>query len=258
MCIKFGKLRIAIFILFLGFQFVVFGQETIPDQKKETDELSTEQKALRKDMETIKRLMLKSQKSARPKINVRDVEFELGNNPVKGSNSARLVIVEFSDYSCHYCARHAKETYPEIYKNYINTGKLRYVIIDNPLPSHDMAKKAAEAAHCANEQEKFWEMHDEMMLDQESLNELTTIASFIDLDIQKFKSCLDTKKYTNKVNANISLASKLKIPSVPGFIIALSELDNPQKVKGISYIRGAKPFAHFKQEIDRAMANLTE
>jgi protein-disulfide isomerase len=255
---KLGKLALATLIFIFSVQYVVFAQETTPDPKKEIEELSPDQKALHEELKMIRDLLLQGQQPAIPQVNVRDVEIELGNNPFKGSDSAPLVIVEFSDYQCQFCARHTKETYPEIYKKYIDTGKLRYVIIDNPLPGHNLAMDAAEAAHCADEQGKFWEMHDEMMFNPESLNDLTSTASFIGLDIQKFESCMETKKYADKVASNLSLASRLNIPSVPGFVIASSDSDNPQKVKGISYIRGAKPFTLFQQEIDKALVNLSE
>ena len=190
--------------------------------------------------------------------NVRDVEFELGDNPEKGSESAPLVIVEFSDYQCSFCARHLKETYPEIYKKYIKTGKLRYALIDNPLPFHNMASEAAEAAHCADEQGRFWEMHDKMMSDPESVNDLNALASSLDLDMQKFESCMDEKKYVGKVASNLSLAKKLNILAAPGFVIAASNPDNPQKVKGISFILGALPFTQFQKEIDQALAGFSK
>lgn len=195
---------------------------------------------------------------AMPDPIIKGVEFEVGDNPIQGSSSAPLIIVQFSDYTCSHCARHVKETYPKILKEYINTGKLRYVVVDYPLPGNLPAIKASEAALCADDQGRYWEMHDEIMFDQASLNDLTSIASFVDLDMGKFESCMEAGKYADNVSANISLATKLEIPSVPGFIVAYTDLDNPQKVKGISYIRGAKPFEIFQQEIDKALESLTK
>lgn len=251
MCNKLGKLALTLLLIIFSVHYVVFAQETTPDPKKETNELKPDKKALH-DM--MGKTLLQGQSPASFQFDVRDVEFEIGDNPVRGSDSAPLVMVEFSDFSCHFCTRHTRETYPEIYKKYISTGKLRYVIIDDPLPDDIMSMKAAEAAYCADEQGKFWEMHDEMMFDPESLNDLSPIESLIDIDIKKFESCVESKKYADKIAANISLAFRLKISSVPRFIIASSDPDNPQKVKGISYIRGAQPFAIFQQEIDKALA----
>ena len=252
------KLVLVIFLMF-AFHYTVTAGETVPHGKNEDAGKSTpEQEAFQRDMKLIKQLMLQDQKNDSPDLNVNGVEFELGDNPVKGSASARLIIVEFSDYSCPHCAGYVEETYPEIYKKYINPGKIRYAVIDYPLPNNDMAVKAAEAAYCADDQGKFWEMHSAIMHDQKSISDLTSIADFVDLDINKFKRCLQIKKYNHRVMNHISLASRLEIPSVPGFIIASSDPGNPRKVKGISYIRGAKPFEVFQQEIDKALAYIAK
>jgi protein-disulfide isomerase len=121
-----------------------------------------------------------------------------------------------------------------------------------------MASKAAEAAHCAAEQGSFWEMHDRMMSNPELVNELNDIATSLGLDMQKFESCMDGKKYIGKVDANVSLAKKLNILAAPGFVIAASNPDNTQKVKGISFILGAMPFTQFQKEIDQALASLSK
>lgn len=258
---KLGILALVMLSLIFSSQNI-FARESTTELKKEIEELKQGQKALQEDLKMIKALLTQGnrpgQKPPPPKPNVRDVAFDLGDNPEKGSESAPLVIVEFSDYQCSFCARHVKETYPEIYKKYINTGKLRYALIDNPLPFHNMAAKAAEAAHCADEQGHFWEMHDKMISNPESLNDLNAIASSLDLDMKKFKSCMDEKKYAGKVASNLSLAKKLNIKAAPGFVIAVSNPDDPQKVKGISFILGAKPFAQFQKEIDQALAGLSK
>ena len=186
------------------------------------------------------------------------MEFEVGNNPLEGSSSAQLMIVQFSDYSCHHCALYTKETYPEILKSYIEPGKLRYVVIDYPLPDNLPAIRAAEAVHCASEQDKFGEMHEEIMREQESLDDINLMASFINLDMEKFKVCMGSKKYEATVGENIILGTKLKIPSVPGFIIAKIDLVNSKKVKGITYIRGAKSFDYFQQQIESALTGLND
>ncbi len=258
MCDRAVKFTLILLMFIFTLQYSILAQETPPDHKAEKHDPEQDNRVLYEDMQKFKELMLQYQMSQRREIDVRDVEFELGNNPARGSVSAPLVIVQFSDYTCHYCARHSKETYPEIYKRYIETGKVRYVIIDNPLPGNEIAMNASKAAHCADEQGKFWEMHHEMTSDPEAVDDLTSIAAFIELNTQQFDECMKSGKYTEKITANISLASELEIPSVPGFVIASGDPKNPQKVKGISYIRGAKPFTHFQQEIDKALGNLTE
>lgn len=250
------KIFLTALLLLLSVQYVLCAQEKTSDLKKEINELRQEQKALHEDLKVIKELLLKTRMPAPPEVNVKDVEFELGDNPAKGSDKAPLVLVEFSDYQCSFCARHTKKTYPELYKKYIKTGKLRYVVMDKPLPMHNMADEAAEAAHCANEQGKFWEIHKEMMANPDTINDLNSLASSLGLEIKKFKNCMETKKYAPKVASNISLSNKLNIFAAPGFVIASSDPGNPQKVKGINFIAGAVPFAIFQKGIDEALAGL--
>ena len=254
---KLVKLVITIFLIIFSLQYYTPAEETAPDQNNKTNGLTVEQEAVNRDRELLKKLMLQSQQRL-PDPEVKDMEFEVGDNPIEGSTSAKLIIVQFSDYSCPHCARYVKEIYPEVLKKYISTGKLRYVVVDFPLPGDLPATRAAEAAHCASDQGKFWEMHEEIMYDQESLDDVNSMAASVNLDMDKFKECMESKKYAALVNDNISLGTKLKIPSVPGFIIGKVDPANPKKVKGISYIRGAKPFAYFQQEIDKALADLKE
>jgi protein-disulfide isomerase len=79
-----------------------------------------------------------------------------------GRSDAPLTLLEFTDYQCPYCRKFQAETWPLLKKNYIDTGKLRFIVRDLPLSFHSSARPAAEAAHCAAEQGKFWEMHHAM------------------------------------------------------------------------------------------------
>lgn len=89
-------------------------------------------------------------------------QIELGDSPMLGDTNAKITIVEFSDFECPFCARHFTQTYPEIKSNYIDKGIVRLIFKNYPLPFHSSAQKAAEAAECAKEQGKFWEMHDRL------------------------------------------------------------------------------------------------
>ncbi len=121
---------------------------------------------------------------------------------------------------------------------------------------HKLAFKAAEASHCAKEQGKFWEMHSRMMTDQKMLNDLNAYAYFLDLDIAQFEDCLKTNKYADEVRKDMELADKLGINGAPSFVLALTDPKDPQKVTGISFMRGAQSFATFKKLIDQALADV--
>ncbi len=85
---------------------------------------------------------------------------------VKGKKDAPVTIVEFTDYQCPFCSRYVNEAYPEIIKNYVDKGKVRYILRNLPLPFHKYSKEAAIAAYCAGKQGKYWEMHDKLFDNQ--------------------------------------------------------------------------------------------
>jgi len=252
---KLVKLTVFIFIIIFSMQYNASADDSAPDQDKTADDSTSVQDAVNRDRELLMKLMSQTRL---PDPEVKDLEFEIGENPVEGDKSAQLIIVQFSDYSCHHCALFTKDTYPEIVKNYVDTGRLRYVVVDYPLPDNLPAVRASEASHCASEQGKFREMHEEIMYDQESLDDINSMAASIGLDMERFNACMESKKYEPVVNENIELGTKLKIPSVPNFIIARIDPENPKKVKGITYIRGAKPYEYFRLEIDKALAGLAD
>jgi protein-disulfide isomerase len=226
-----------------------------PGMKKEIEDLKKGQESIRKELQEIKGMLL-AMGAPPPEKDIRGIEFEIAGYPVKGSKTAKLVMVDFTDYQCQYCSRYARETFPKIIQQYVDSGKMRYVIIDLPLPSHPLAPKAAEASHCAGDQDKFWEMHDQLMAKQEALDNLPSYATALNLDINRFEECLKTNKYAGEVRKSNTLAIKLDIRAVPGFVLAANDPKNPLKLKTIASIRGAAPLENFQGEIDKALANL--
>ncbi len=208
------------------------------------------------ELQSIK-LMLQSQKAA-PTVpsmaNVKGIEFELGEHPLMGSKNASLILIEISDYQCQFCSRYVRETFKSIKDSYVDTGEIRYAVIDNPLPMHRMAKKAAEASHCAYEQGMFWEMHNQLMIKQGSLSDLPAIAEGVGLNIIQFKDCIDKNKYSEIIDGEMLIAGKLGFRGVPAFVIGEVIRDNPTTVRGISSISGAQPFGNFKRELDSIIA----
>src|SRR5262249_13220452 len=96
--------------------------------------------------------------------------LSLEGTPAMGDPNARIAIVEFGDYQCPFCGQHANQVLPQILENYVKTGKVRYFFKDTPVEAiHPRALKAAEAALCAGEQGKYWEMHDHLFKNQQHL-----------------------------------------------------------------------------------------
>jgi protein-disulfide isomerase len=165
----------------------------------------------------------------------------LQTDPVRGNASAPITIVEFSDYQCPFCAR-VNPTLDLVRKTY--GDKVKIVFKDYPLPNHLEAPKAAEAARCAGEQKKYWEMHDAMFANQRALGvpALKQTARAIGLDGAAFDTCLDSGRHTGAVLAGGELGSKMGVNSTPTLYI------NGRPVIG------AQPFEVFKQVIDEELA----
>jgi protein-disulfide isomerase len=246
-------------LLFMGINSIVFAEDSVGDLKKQIEDLKAGQQVISKELLEIKSLLSKIGTGATPQVqlNVKGVELEIGGNPVRGSKTAKLALIEFTDYQCQFCSRHVRETLPLILEQYINKGILRYAVIDNPLPSHKMALKAAEASHCANDQGKYWEMHELMMSKQESLDNLSLLAASLKFDMSIFNSCLSTNKYKELVDKNSSLALKQGIKVAPAFILGSIDPYDSSKIIGISFIPGARPIAAFQKEIEQALTEVS-
>src|SRR4030095_7827918 len=173
--------------------------DDLSDLKKEVEALKQGQLQLQRELQEINALLRRRQN---PVTDVPNVVLPIGGYPSKGSQSARLVLIEFTDYQCPFCARHFQQTSPQIDRDYINTGRVRHVLRDFPLESiHKDAVKAAEAAHCAGDQGQYWQMHDRLFNSQNALgaDHLASYAGALGLDIPNFKQCLDSNKYAGKL-----------------------------------------------------------
>jgi len=168
------------------------------------------------------------------------------NDPMLGNKNAPLTIVEFSDFQCPYCGRFRTETLDQIKSEYVDTGKVNFVYRDFPLTSiHPNAQPAAEAAECANEQGKYWEYHDILFSNQQSLStsNYKKWAADLGLNTDKFNDCVDSRKYKDEVEKDSADAQAAGGRGTPYFII------------GSTPLSGAQPFANFKAVIDAELAN---
>jgi protein-disulfide isomerase len=221
--------------------------------KADIEALKAGQEAILKDLAEIKKQVTPAPKQQQ----VSDVShvMDVSPDPYKGSKTAVLTIVEYTDFQCPYCGRHAKSVLPEIQKNYVDTGKVRYVLRDFPLPFHNNASKAAEAAHCAGDQGKYWEMHDLLFDNQQALgpDKLPEYAKAIGIDVGKFDACLASNSYKQRVDANLGDAAKVGINGTPSFVIGYTQADGSE-VKGEKLIRGAVGYDVFQQAFEEMAA----
>ncbi len=172
------------------------------------------------------------------------------DDPVLGSQDAPVTLIEFTDYQCPFCGRHYTNTYGQLKKDYIDTGKVKYVVRDFPLGFHPHAQKTAEATECADDQGKFWEMHDKIFETQATWSNATDIiptlkqyAADLKLNTGTFNTCLDSGAYKDEVAKDMADGSAAGIDGTPGFWV----LGPGGKSEQIS---GAVPFADFQKAID--------
>lgn len=137
----------------------------------------------------------------------------------------------------------------------MDTGKIRYVLLDMPLESiHKLAFKAAEATHCAEEQGKFWEMHHRLFEQQKSLEPWKAHAEALGLDVARFEECMTSGRHAPAIRKDIAEAQKAGVTGTPAFLIAVTDPADKTKVKGLTTLRGAKPYDQFKAELEQALA----
>lgn len=162
-------------------------------------------------------------------------------DPVRGNAAAPITIVEFSDYQCPFCAR-VNPTLAKVRETY--GDKVKIVFKDYPLPNHPQAPKAAEAARCAGDQKKYWEMHDAMFANQRALEvpALKQTARAIGVEGAAFDQCLDSGKYAATVLKGSEQGNQMGVNSTPTLY-----------VNGRALI-GAMPFENFKAIIDEELA----
>ena len=167
------------------------------------------------------------------------IEVE-AKGPSRGPEAAPVTIVEFSDFQCPFCGRE----YPvieKIMKDY--DGKVRLVFRNFPLDFHPFAQKAAEAAACAGDQSKFWELHNAMFSNQQKLavDDLKGYAKTAGLDSAKFDKCLDSGEKKTQVEADQKAGAAAGVSGTPAFF-----------VNGV-FINGAVPYDQIKQAVDREL-----
>jgi protein-disulfide isomerase len=165
------------------------------------------------------------------------------DDPFLGSSEAPVTIVVFSDFQCPYCQSFAQESFPLIKKEYLETGKAKFVFRDFPLAFHEYAQKAAEAAECAQEQGKFWEYHDKIFENQRALEiaNLKQHAQDLGLNQAAFENCLDSGQMAQEVKKDFEEGSRYGVEGTPAFF-----------VNGTPLV-GAQPFPVFQKVIEQEL-----
>lgn len=184
-----------------------------------------------------------------PQGNVR-VNVSADDDPMLGNKNAKVTVIEFSDYQCPFCRSFWKDSFQQLKKEYIDSGKIKFIYRDYPLSFHPMAEPTAQAAECADDQGKYWEYHDKIFGEEDkkgqgtvtyTVAELKLWASQIGLNSDKFNQCLDSGKYKTEVQKDFDAGNAAGVSGTPSFFI------------NGRLIVGAQPFSAFKAIIDEEL-----
>jgi len=208
---------------------------------KAIEEVLRQQRIRERGLEYLKELRTKA--GVRVLLEPLRVAVDPSDDPSKGPASAPVTIVEFSDFQCSYCSE-VSLTLKKVTERY--GDKVRLVFRDFPLDMHKEAPKAAEAAACAHEQRKYWEMHDRLFANQANLkvDDLKRHAAEIGLKADRFNTCLDSGKYTAEWQEDMKEGTRYGVSSTPVFFI------------NGRLLTGSQPIEAFARVIDEELGRL--
>lgn len=174
---------------------------------------------------------------------------------LRGQPTAKVAIIGFSDFQCPYCARFATETFPQLDRDFLSTGKAVFAFRHMPLESiHPQAAKAAEAAECAKEQGRFWEMHDLLFQNPRTIDQaqIRRHAQSIPVALPAFDECMGGRLEL-KVRSDMVRAKAVGITGTPTFLIGRAQPDGTFKIA--ERLVGAQPLSAFSSAIERLLAD---
>ena len=231
--------------------------------RRQVQELRDQQTQMQQELTAIKNFLqaLMKQAQGQGAAQEPDVPGLIGatvptaGEPILGSRSARITIMEVSDYQCPFCRKQALETLPRIDAEYIKTGKVQYMFVDYPIAQlHPTAARAHEAANCAAEQGKYWEFHRGLFSGPAAKDDasLLTVAKSAGLDAARLQSCLSSGRFTGPVQASVQRMEGLGIQGTPMMLIGLTPAPG-EPMKVVKFVYGAQPFAAFKAALDELL-----
>lgn len=174
---------------------------------------------------------------------------------VRGDPGARVAIVEFSDFECPFCGRYAREVYPRLAEDYVDTGKVQYVFRHYPLDTHSFAAKAAEAVECAGREGMYWEMHDLLFRTPAALTQpdLVRYGASLSLPLDDFETCLRSAATAERVLEDRRHGEALGVVATPTFFFA--EVLDDGKLSLVARLTGARPYSTFQSALDELLAS---
>ena len=219
----------------------VRAQDTIT--REQADTLIKEIRELRKALEGLRAPRAGAARPPDEKVRV-----ELAGAPVLGRADAPVTLVEFTDLECPYCRAFHVGAFERLKREYIDTGKVRFITRDFPLDFHPNARPAALAVRCAGEQGKFWEMRHVVTLNAAALGPPTydRLAGELKLDAARFQACIAADRYRAEIDRDIAEATRVGMTGTPSFVLGATTPGSA--VEGLRIV-GAQPFPVFEARI---------
>lgn len=176
---------------------------------------------------------------------------------IRGHVDAPVTLIEYSDFTCGYCLKFFRETWPKLQAKYVETGKLRFVYRDYPRADRGVGVEAAVAARCAGTQGRYWAMHDRLFGEGGRLDSgaFRGYAKAIGLDQEAFTRCFDERRYLESIFQDRQEANRWGFHGTPGFILMHTVGGATEKEPAVA-IPGAFPFEDFAEEIERLLRSV--
>ena len=188
-------------------------------------------------------------------IEITPKTFLDNGSPILGDPNAPITLIEFGDYQCHFCNVYYHNTQHKIINEYVMTGKVNVIFKDFTIIGPDSIG-AANAAHCANEQEKFWEYHDHLYNNWSGENNgwasnknLVNFANELKLNVQLFSECMNSNRYNEMIGQSNLDGQALGLTGTPAFYVI--SMNNQQ----VQFISGAQPYEVFEKVFDSMIEN---
>ncbi len=230
-----GKFHLFVCTILLAVSSLSFADEPQPGSvdnqiltelqalRQQLSELAQRVERVEKGVNHIGRMVYTGQQQGQQRSRPREVK--MGSVPmgevVYGDPNAPLVAIEFTDLDCPFCRKFHKETLPQIKRELIDPGHLRYAVKDLPLQMHPLAREGSHAVRCAMDQGKDWEMRDQLLgtvkkLTKEAMHQSAVAAG---ADIEQWQRCMDSGTHYAAIDADTKLAEGIGIRGTPTFLI---------------------------------------
>ena len=230
--------------------------------KRQVQELRDQQAKMQSELTAIKNFLQQLLQGAKQQAQGPEIPGLVGatiptaGEPAMGSPSAKVMLIEVSDYHCPYCKRQVQQTFPQLQAEYVKSGKVQYLFVDYPIAQlHPAAARSHEAAACAGDQGKFWELHMSLFKSPIAKDDaaLEQQAQAAGLDLEQFKSCLASGRHAASIKDSVARIERLGIGGTPMTLLGFTPAPGqPMKIE--KYLYGALPYAEFKAAIDALLA----